>query len=145
LYHDRSWLVSVVFLLYWRRYLQHLDAIDQLDIEKILSDVFDQATEIIECLEISNLLLERNLFYLNSLSNYVFQQIKSNSKLFNHSAQATGGGSDESSLDEDESERIDENNLSAAKMMICMRKFVLLQKKTTMTMVSKPLKQILMA
>ena len=93
--------------------LQHLDYIDKLDIEKIISDAFDQAIEITERLEISNLLLEHNLFDLNSLSKYVFQQMKSNSKMFNHSAQAMDSGSDESSLDEDESERIDENNLSS--------------------------------
>ena len=33
--------------------------------------------------------------------------------MFNHSAQAMDSGSDESSLDEDESERIDEKNLSS--------------------------------
>ena len=40
--------------------------------------------------------------------------MKSSSKMFNHSVQAMNSGiSDESSLGEDESERIDENNLSS--------------------------------
>ena len=89
--------------------LQHFDDIDKLDVEKIISDAFDQALESNESLELSELLLEHHLFDLDSLSKYVFQRMESGSKMFDRSTAAVGNGSDEFCLDEEEYETIDNN------------------------------------
>ena len=89
--------------------LQHFDDIDKLDIEKTISDAFDQALELTESLGISELLLEHHLFELDSLSKYVFQRMQSGSKMFNRSTAAAGNDSDEFSLDEEEYETADDN------------------------------------
>ncbi|CAF1309145.1 unnamed protein product [Didymodactylos carnosus] len=70
-----------------RESLQDLDDIDQLDIEKIISDAFDQAVQLTERLELSNLLKEHGVFDLDSMSKYVFQQLNSSSKMFDYSTQ----------------------------------------------------------
>ncbi len=54
--------------------LPNLDHIDQLDTEKIISDTFNQALQLTERLEISKLLKKYDVFDMNLLSKYVFQQ-----------------------------------------------------------------------
>lgn len=51
--------------------VQNLDDIDQLDIEKIILDAYNEALELMERLEISRVLQENEVFDLNSLSKYV--------------------------------------------------------------------------
>jgi hypothetical protein len=87
--------------------LQNLDDINQLDIEKIISDAFDQALQLTERLEISKLLKEHDVFELYSLSKYVFQQLNSSPKMFDYSTQTINDDSNESNLEDEE-----ENNNS---------------------------------
>jgi len=82
--------------------LQNLDDIDQLDIEKIISDAYNQALQLTERLEISQLLKEHDVFDLNSLSKYVFRELSSSSKMFDYSVQTVDF--DEFNLEEEEEE-----------------------------------------
>ena len=52
--------------------VQMLDDIEHLDIEKIISDAYNEAFDLTERLEISKLLLQKEVFDLNSSSKYVF-------------------------------------------------------------------------
>ena len=84
--------------------LQNSNDIDQLDVEKIITDAYNKALELIERLEISVLLKKNDIFDLNSLSKYVFRQLKSNSKIFDYSTQIINDDDDEFDLEEDEEE-----------------------------------------
>jgi hypothetical protein len=88
--------------------LQKLDTIYQLDIEHVIANAFAQAIKLTGPLEISKLLTENDLLAMNSLSKYVFQQLNSNSKMFDYSTQTAGDDSDEFSLDEDDEQEEDD-------------------------------------
>ena len=90
--------------------VQHFDDIDKLDIEKTISDAFDQALELTDRLGISELLSEHLLFDLHSLSKSVFQRMESGSKMYDRSTAEAVNDSDEFSLDEEEYETVDEND-----------------------------------
>ncbi|CAF3021128.1 unnamed protein product [Rotaria sp. Silwood2] len=89
--------------------LQNLDDIDQLDIEKIIVDAFNQALQLTEPLEISKLLKEHNVFDLNTLSKYVFQELNSSSRMFDYSIQTIDDDSNEFNLEEEEEEEEQDN------------------------------------
>jgi hypothetical protein len=84
--------------------LQNFVGIDQLDIEKVIENAFAQAIQLTGPLNVSKLLKEYDLLTMNSLSKYVFQQMNSNSKMFDYSTQTVRDESDEFSLDEDDEE-----------------------------------------
>ncbi|CAF4165786.1 unnamed protein product [Rotaria magnacalcarata] len=82
--------------------LQNLDDMDQLNVEKIISNAFNQAIELTANLGISKLLKERKIFDLNSLSEYVFQELNSSSRMFDYSIETVDDDYDEFNLEEDE-------------------------------------------
>ena len=102
--------------------LQKFDSIDQLDVENVIANAFAQAIKLTAPLEISKLLAEHDLLAMNSLSEYVFQQINSNPKMFDYSTQTARDDSYEFSLDEDdeqeeedeESDRSNTGNISSS-------------------------------
>jgi hypothetical protein len=67
-------------------------------------NAFAQAIEMTPALDTSKLLTEHDLLTMDSLSKYVFQQMNSNSKIFDFSTQTVRDDSDEFSLDEDDEE-----------------------------------------
>ena len=83
-------------------WVQKFDSIDQLDVESVIANAFAQAIKLTAPLEIAKLLAEHDLLAMNSLSKYVFQQMNSNSKMFDYSTQTRRDDSDEFSLDEDD-------------------------------------------
>jgi hypothetical protein len=94
--------------------VQNLDDIDQLDIEKIISDAYNEALELIERLEISRLLQENEVFELNSLSKYVFRKLNSSSKMFDYSTNIINDDDNhEFDLDDDDEEEEENDNSEA--------------------------------
>lgn len=84
--------------------LTNLNDIDQLDIEKIISQVYNEALKLTEHLEISQLLKENNIFDLNLLSTYVFRQLRATSKMFDCSSEIINDDDDNEFNLEDEEE-----------------------------------------
>jgi hypothetical protein len=84
--------------------LQNFVGIDRLDIEKVIANTFAQAMEMTEPSDTSKLFTEHDLLTMDSLSKYVFQQMNSNSKMFDYSTQTLRDDSDEFNLDEDDEE-----------------------------------------
>ncbi|CAF1558925.1 unnamed protein product, partial [Didymodactylos carnosus] len=91
----------------------HLEDIDELDIEQIILNAYYRAINLIQHSKISALLKERGIFALESLSNYVYKQLNTNSRLFDYSTQTTNDDSDELELDEDEDDADDTTNSDA--------------------------------
>lgn len=93
--------------------LQKLEDIDQMDIEETISDAFEQALQLTQRLEISELLKKYDVFDMNLLSKYVFRQLNSSSKMFDYSTQTThnhdDSDSDEFDLEDEEDEDTDDN------------------------------------
>ena len=90
--------------------LQHFDDIDKFDIDKTISDAFDQVLELTERLGMSEHLSEHHLFDLDSLSKYVYQGMELGFKIFDRSTVEFGNDSDEVSIDEEEYETIDDTD-----------------------------------
>jgi len=90
--------------------LPNFDHIGQLDIEKMISDAFDQALEITDRLAISKLLKKYDIFDLNLLSKYVFQQLNSSSKMFDYSTQTIDNDDNEFNLDDEVDDEEDNND-----------------------------------
>lgn len=82
--------------------VQMLDDIGQLDIEKIIPNAYNEAVELVERLQISRLLDEKEVFDLNSLSEYVFRKLNSSLKMLDYSTQTINDDNDEFDLDEEE-------------------------------------------
>jgi hypothetical protein len=91
--------------------VQMLDDIEQLDIEKIISDAYNEALDLTERLEISRLLLQNEVFDVNSLSKYVFRKLNSSSKMFDYSTHPINDDeNDEFDLDEEEEAEEENDN-----------------------------------
>jgi len=90
--------------------LQKLEDIDQMDIEKIISAAFEQALQITQRLEISEILKKYDVFDMNLLSKHVFRQFNSNSKTFDYSAQMTHNDNDGDEFDLEDEEDDEDNN-----------------------------------
>ncbi|CAF1223474.1 unnamed protein product [Rotaria sordida] len=94
--------------------VQTFDDIEQLDIEKTILDAFNQALKLTQPLEISKLLKEHDIFELNSLSKYVFQELNSSSRMFDYLVQTIDDDTNEFNLKEEEDNENENtaNNLS---------------------------------
>ncbi|CAF4219539.1 unnamed protein product, partial [Rotaria sordida] len=94
--------------------VQTFDDIEQLDIEKTILDAFNQALKLTQPLEISKLLKEHDIFELNSLSKYVFQELNSSSRMFDYPVQTIDDDTNEFNLkaEEDNENENTANNLS---------------------------------
>ncbi|CAF1654241.1 unnamed protein product, partial [Didymodactylos carnosus] len=91
----------------------HLEDFDELDIEQIILNAYYRTINLIQPSKISTLLKECGIFALESLSNYVYKQLNTNSRLFDYSTQTTNDDSDELELDEDEDGAYDTTNSDA--------------------------------
>ncbi|CAF4737129.1 unnamed protein product, partial [Rotaria socialis] len=86
--------------------------IDQIDIEQIITDAYHEAVDMLDRLEILNLLKEKRALCLNLLSEYMFKQLNSNSKMYDYSSQLSNIDDEEFELadddDDDDDERADD-------------------------------------
>ncbi|CAM4816171.1 unnamed protein product [Rotaria magnacalcarata] len=94
-------------------FTQSQSDIDQIDIEQIITDAYHKAVDMVDRLEILNLLKEKRALGLNLLSEYVFKQLNSNSKMYDHSSQLRNIDDEEFELadDDDDDERADDLNM----------------------------------
>ncbi|CAF2119141.1 unnamed protein product [Rotaria magnacalcarata] len=94
-------------------FTQSQSDIDQIDIEQIITDAYHKAVDMLDRLEILNLLKEKRALGLNLLSEYVFKQLNSNSKMYDHSSQLRNIDDEEFELadDDDDDERADDLNM----------------------------------
>ncbi|CAF3295155.1 unnamed protein product [Rotaria socialis] len=96
-------------------FTQSQSDIDQIDIEQIITDAYHEAVDMLDRLEILNLLKEKRVLGLNLLSEYVFKQLNSNSKMYDYSSQLSNIDDEEFELadddDDDDDERADDLNM----------------------------------
>jgi hypothetical protein len=78
-----------------------LDEIDTLDIERLISNAYDQAIDIIEHSKMFSTLNQHNLNNLVDMSAYIFNILKKNSKLIDYSLPTETNTMDEFGLDEE--------------------------------------------
>ncbi|CAM4866515.1 unnamed protein product [Rotaria socialis] len=93
-------------------FTQSQSDIDQIDIEQIITDAYHEAVDMLDRLEILNLLKEKRALCLNLLSEYMFKQLNSNSKMYDYSSQLSNIDDEEFELadddDDDDDERADD-------------------------------------
>ncbi|CAF4986618.1 unnamed protein product, partial [Rotaria sp. Silwood1] len=78
-----------------------LDNIDTLDIQKLISNAYDQALRLVKYSKILVKLNEHQINYLNDLSSYIFNMLNKNSRMINYSFRTENNTTDEFGLDEE--------------------------------------------
>ncbi|CAF4827088.1 unnamed protein product, partial [Rotaria socialis] len=78
-----------------------LDDIDTLDIQKLISNAYDQALRLVKHSKILDKLNEHKINCLNDLSNYIFNVLNKNSRMINYSFRTENNTSEEFGLDEE--------------------------------------------
>lgn len=79
--------------------------IDQIDIEQIITEAYNEAVDILEGLEILNVLKNKRVLGLKPLSEHVFKQLSLNSKMYDYSSQLNEMDDEEFEIaDDDEDE-----------------------------------------
>ncbi|CAF3892286.1 unnamed protein product [Rotaria sp. Silwood1] len=61
--------------------------VDQINVEKVIADAYDEAVDILDDLEVLDLLQQQNVLGLKRLSEYIFGHLNTNSKMYNYSSQ----------------------------------------------------------
>ncbi|CAM4973298.1 unnamed protein product [Rotaria socialis] len=61
--------------------------VDLIDVEQIITEAYHEAIDMLNGLEILNLLNDKNVLGLKPLSEYIFKQLNSNSKMYDYSSQ----------------------------------------------------------
>ncbi|CAF3976036.1 unnamed protein product, partial [Rotaria magnacalcarata] len=93
-------------------FTQSQSDIDQIDIEQVITDAYHEAIDMLDGLEILNLLKDKRVLGLNLLSEYVFKQLNSNSKMHDYSSQLTNIDDEEFELaDDDDDETTNDLNM----------------------------------
>ncbi|CAF1550783.1 unnamed protein product [Rotaria sp. Silwood1] len=78
-----------------------LDNIDTLDIQKLISNAYDQALRLVKYSKILVKLNEHQINCLNDLSSYIFDMLNKNSRMINYSFRTENNTTDEFGLDEE--------------------------------------------
>ncbi|CAF5072903.1 unnamed protein product, partial [Rotaria sp. Silwood1] len=78
-----------------------LDNIDTLDIQKLISNAYDQALRLVKHSKILDKLNEHKINCLNDLSSYIFDMLNKNSRMINYSFRTENNTTDEFGLDEE--------------------------------------------
>ncbi|CAF1358814.1 unnamed protein product [Rotaria sp. Silwood1] len=76
--------------------------IDQIDIEQIITKAYHEAIDMLDGLEILNVLKNKRVLDLKLLSEYVFKQLNSNSKMYDYSSQRSNMDDGEFEIDDDD-------------------------------------------
>ena len=93
--HDRHSLLT-----------QSQTEIDQIDVEQIIIEAYNEAVDILNDLGILNLLKDKHVLDLKLLSEYVFKYLNSNSKMYDYSFQLMNTDDEEFEIDDD----VDDDN-----------------------------------
>ncbi|CAF4104475.1 unnamed protein product [Rotaria sp. Silwood2] len=88
--------------------------IDEIDIERVITDAYHHAVDMLEGLDILNLLEKKHVLGLKPLSEYLFRQLNSNSQKHNYSSQISNIDDEVFESDDDNDEDGDDttNDLS---------------------------------
>jgi len=84
--------------------------IDQIDVERIIIEAYDEAVDMLSGLEILNLLKDKRILGLKLLSEYVFKQLNSNSKMYDYSSQLINMDHEEFEIADDDDDDDDDND-----------------------------------
>ena len=91
--------------------IDHLDEINTLDLEQIVSDAYNQAIDIVHNSKILQTLKQNDIIDLKTLNDFVFDSLRKSSKRFGYSSRATTDNNEELESDDDEDDK-DENTNS---------------------------------
>lgn len=91
-----------------RKTTEDTESIDQLDVEKIISDAYYQALKLTDRLGISRLLEQNNVLNLNELSEFVFKRMNSSSKTVDNSQMTDRKMEEELDLDDSDDSETDD-------------------------------------
>ncbi|CAF2761554.1 unnamed protein product [Rotaria sp. Silwood2] len=108
-------------VVYWRFHYKHRhdrqplsksiqDEIDQIDIEQLIADAYDDAVTIYNDLEVLDILEQKHVLGLNLLSAYIFEHLNKNSQMYNFSSQVDTIDSEEFELAADDDEDINSDS-----------------------------------
>ncbi|CAF4370405.1 unnamed protein product [Rotaria sp. Silwood2] len=124
--NDRS-VNNLVFPVHYKHRHDHQSLatqsqreVDLIDVEQIITEAYHEAIDMLSGLEILNLLNDKNVLGLKPLSEYVFKQLNSNSKMYDYSSQLShmDDGEFEIDDDDDDDDDNDEDNRTAADLNI---------------------------
>ena len=90
--------------------------IDQIDCENIITEAYHEAIDMFNGLDILNLLKDKRVLGLESLSEYVLKHLNSNSKMYDYSSQLTDMDDEEFEIadDDDDDDDDDDNDESTS-------------------------------
>ncbi|CAF1475339.1 unnamed protein product [Rotaria sordida] len=93
----------------------HLDEINTLDLEQIISDAYNQAIDIVHHSKMLQALKQNDIIDLKTLSKFVFDSLRKSSKMFGYSSRVTTDNkeeleSDDDGVDEDENASSDDED-----------------------------------
>ena len=91
---------------------QNINDIDQLNIEHVVFNAYEAAKELVENLKISRLLKEHNTYELNDLSRYIYNDLKSTSRMNDNSTFDSSSESESDSKNYSSSEVDNTNSIS---------------------------------
>lgn len=92
--------------------------VDLIDVDRIISEAYDIAIDMLNGLHILNLLNDKNVLGLKPLSEYVFKQLNSNSKMYDYSSQLSHMDDGEFEIADDDDDDNDDDNGTAADLNI---------------------------
>ena len=85
--------------------------IDQIDIEEVITDAYNEATQMLDDLEILNVLKVKHVLGVKPLSEYVFEQLNSTSKMNDYSFDLNNMDDDEFEIaDDDDDDKLEGND-----------------------------------
>ncbi|CAF4647479.1 unnamed protein product, partial [Didymodactylos carnosus] len=91
--------------------IQNLDDVDYLDIEQVISESYEASVELIENLGITALLKKQQIYKLEKLSKFIFNELNSKSKVYDNLTGTIHDDNDMSSESDDcEYENNDDEN-----------------------------------
>ncbi|CAF4732520.1 unnamed protein product, partial [Rotaria sp. Silwood2] len=84
--------------------------VDLIDVEQIITEAYHEAIYMLNGLEILNLLNDKNVLGLKPLSEYVFKQLNSNSKMYDYSSQLSQMDDGEFEIADDDDDNNNDND-----------------------------------
>ncbi|CAF1483679.1 unnamed protein product [Rotaria sordida] len=119
-----AWCVMFVCRIWWSWLIinsfssssrNHLDEINTLDLEQIISDAYNQAIDIVHHSKMLQELKPNDIIDLKTLSEFVFDSLRKSSKMFGYSSRVTTDNneeleSDDDGVDEDEDASSDDED-----------------------------------
>ncbi|CAF4907930.1 unnamed protein product, partial [Rotaria sp. Silwood1] len=114
--NDRS-VNNLVFSVHYKHRHDHQSLatqsqreVDLIDVEQVITKAYHEAIDMLSGLEVLNLLNDKNVLGLKPVSEYVFKQLNSNSKMYDYSSQLSQMDDGEFEIDDDDDDDDDDND-----------------------------------